>query len=51
MKMILASLLAAIRGPLNWQTILHAFPPLRRFLCEPPRRRTKQCDTLKARLS
>ncbi len=47
MKMALAGLLAAIRGPLLWQTVRSAFARIRRHLCEPPRRRRKQYDRLR----
>ena len=51
MKMALASILAAIRGPLLWQAVRNAFVRIRRHLCEPPRQRRKQCDYLSARLN
>jgi hypothetical protein len=49
--MVLATILAAIRGPLSWTSILNAFIPLSRFLREPHRTRKKQCDRLNACLS
>ena len=46
-KIFLASVLAAIRGPLPWSTILKTFGRLRRLLCEPPRRRPAQSEYLR----
>ena len=51
MKIALATICAAIRGPLLWQTVCNLFIRIRRHLCEPPRRRRKQCDYLNARLT
>jgi hypothetical protein len=51
MKIALATIGAAIRGPLQWQTVCNFFIRIRRHLCEPPRRRRKQCDYLNARLT
>jgi hypothetical protein len=50
-KMALASLHAAICGSMPWQAVCNAFDQLRRFLCEPPRRRRKQWDYLNACLT
>ena len=46
-RIFLASVLAAIRGPLPWSTILKTFGRLRRLLCEPPRRRPAQSEYLR----
>jgi hypothetical protein len=46
MKLALASILAAVRGPLLLKAIRESFRRLRRHLCEPRRRRRKQCHYL-----
>jgi hypothetical protein len=51
MKIAIATVSAAIRGSTSWQTVRNAFSRIRRHLCEPPRRRQKQCDYLSARLT
>lgn len=51
LKIALATVCAAIRGPLLWQTVCNTFTQIRRHLCEPRRRRKKQCDYLNARLT
>src|SRR6266567_3469433 len=51
MKIALAIICAAIRGPLLWQTVCNASSRIRRHLCERPRRRRKQCDYLTACLT
>jgi len=51
MKIALATICAAIRGPMSWQTLRKAFVQIRRYLYEPPRRRKKQCDYLSERLT
>ena len=51
MKIALATICAAIRGPLQWKTLRNMFLRTWRHLCEPPRRRQKEPDRLKTRLS
>ena len=51
MKIALATVRAAIRGPLLWQTVCKAYSRIRRHLAEPPRRRRKQCDYITAGLT
>jgi hypothetical protein len=51
LKLALASLLAAIRGPLRWLVLRQKLKRIYRHITEPPRNRTKQADRLKTALT